>query len=172
MASKDKGHYGAKHSGGVVVANEITEAVKKRSRQGALTCPLAFKIAVPRELAVLPGEVGKAMDLLEINIVKCQLGLFGYSPVRKIVPPAQSVSEELEAALRKAMSNGRLPCAEIFRIAGEFKLAKIRVSSACEKLKIRISACQLGAFCLSGPSRLAGRSGQRCHSGIRLRLAS
>jgi hypothetical protein len=144
MASKDKGHYGSKHQGGVVVAKEITEAVKKRSRQGALTCPLAFKIA--GELAVPPGEVGKAIDLLEINIVKCQLGLFGYSPVRKIVPPAQSVSEELEAALRKAMSNGRLPCAEIFRIAGEFKLAKIRVSAACEKLKIRVSACQLGAF--------------------------
>jgi hypothetical protein len=144
MASKDKGHYGAKHSGGTVVANEITEAVRKRSRQGALTCPLAFKIA--GELAVLPGEVGRAMDLLEVNIVKCQLGLFGYSPVRKIVPPAQSVSDELEAALRKAMTDGRLPCAEAFRIAKEFKLAKIRVSSACEKLKIKISACQLGAF--------------------------
>ena len=144
MASKDKGHYGAKHSGGTVAASEITEAVKKRSRQGALTCPLAFKIA--GELAVDPGEVGKAMDLLEINIVKCQLGLFGYSPVRKIVQPAESVSEELEADLRIAMIDGRLPCAEIFRIAGKFKLAKIRVSAACEKLKIRISACQLGAF--------------------------
>ncbi len=129
---------------GLLWQSEITEAVKKRSRQGALTCPLAFKIA--GELAVHPGEVGKAMDLLEINIVKCQLGLFGYSPVRKIVQPAQSVSEELEAALRIAMIDGRLPCAEIFRIAGEFKLAKIRVSAACEKLKIRISACQLGAF--------------------------
>ena len=144
MASKDKGHYGAKHTGGVVVANEITEAVKKRSRQGALTCPLAFKIA--GELVVHPGEVGKAMDILEINIVKCQLGLFGYSPVRKIVQQAESVSEELEAALRSAMIDGRLPCAEIFRIAGEFKLAKIRVAAACEKLKIRVSACQLGAF--------------------------
>jgi hypothetical protein len=144
MARKDKGHYGSKHSGGIVVANEITEAVKKRSRQGALTCPLAFKIA--GELAVPPGEVGKAMDLHEINIVKCQLGLFGYSPVRRIVQPAQSVSEELEAALRKAMINGKLPCAEIFRIAGEFKLAKIRVAGACEKLKVRVSACQLGAF--------------------------
>jgi hypothetical protein len=144
MASKDKGHYGSKHSDGIVVAKEITEAVKKRSRQGALTCPLAFKIA--GELAVPPGEVGRAMDLLEINIVKCQLGLFGYSPVRRIVQPAQSVSEELEAALRIAMVDGRLPCAEIFRIAGKFKLAKIRVCGACEKLKIRISACQLGAF--------------------------
>ena len=126
------------------MAKEITDAVKKRSRQGALTCPLAFKIA--GELAVLPGEVGKAMDLLEINIVKCQLGLFGYSPVRRIVQPAESVSEELEAAIRKAMTDGRLPCAAAFRIAADFKLAKIRVSSACEKLKIRISACQLGAF--------------------------
>ena len=144
MTRKDKGHFGAKHPGGIVVANEITEAVKKRSRQGALTCPLAFKIA--GELVVLPGEVGKAMDVLEINIVKCQLGLFGYSPVRRIVQPAESVPEELEAAIRKALKDDRLPCAEIFRIAGEFKLAKIRVSGACEKLKIRISTCQLGAF--------------------------
>jgi hypothetical protein len=144
MAKKDKGHYGAKHSGGGVVAKEITEAVKKRSRQGALTCPLAFKIA--GELVALPGDVGKAMDLQEINIVKCQLGLFGYSPVRKIVQPAEFVPQELEAALRKAVTDGRIPCAEIFRIAGVFKLAKIRVSAACEKLKIRISACQLGAF--------------------------
>jgi hypothetical protein len=144
MAKKDKGHYGSKHSDGIVVANVITEAVKKRSRQGALTCPLAFKIA--GELVVHPGEVGKAMDLLEINIVKCQLGLFGYSPVRKIVQPAESVSEELEAAIREAMTDGRLPCAAAFRIAADFKLAKIRVSSACEKLKVRISACQLGAF--------------------------
>jgi hypothetical protein len=143
MAREDKGHYSAKHPGGIV-ANEITEAVKKRSRQGALTCPLAFKIA--GELAVLPGEVGTAMDLLEINIVKCQLGLFGYSPVRRIIQPAESVSQELEAAIRGALTDGRLPCAEAFRIAKEFKLAKIRVSSACEKLKIRISACQLGAF--------------------------
>jgi len=44
------------------------------------------------------------------------------------------------------MSDGRLPCAAVFQIAADFKLAKIRVSSACEKLKIKISACQLGAF--------------------------
>jgi hypothetical protein len=143
MAKEDKGHYSAKHPG-EIVAKEITEAVKKRSRQGALTCPLAFKIA--GELAVLPGEVGKAMDILEINIVKCQLGLFGYSPVRRIVQPAESVPEDLEAAIRKAMIDDRLPCAAAFRVAADFKLAKIRVAAACEKLKIRISACQLGAF--------------------------
>jgi len=44
------------------------------------------------------------------------------------------------------MKDGRLPCAAAFRIAADFKLAKIRVSSAFEKLKIKISACQLGAF--------------------------
>jgi hypothetical protein len=44
------------------------------------------------------------------------------------------------------MSDDRLPCAAAFQIAADFKLAKIRISSACEKLKIKISACQLGAF--------------------------
>ena len=98
----------------------------------------------PAELT--PAEIGQALDLLEIPISKCQLGLFGYSPVSRIIKPAESVAEDLEAAIRAAMSDDRLPCAAAFQIAAGFKLAKIRVSSACEKLKIKISACQLGAF--------------------------
>jgi hypothetical protein len=109
-----------------------------------MTCPLAFQAAA--ELNLTPAEIGQALDLLEIPLSKCQLGLFGYSPVSRIIQPAESVAEDLEAAIRAAMSDSRLPCAEAFRIAKEFKLAKIRVSSACEKLKIKISACQLGAF--------------------------
>jgi hypothetical protein len=109
-----------------------------------MTCPLAFQAA--SELNMTPAEIGQALDILEIPLSKCQLGLFGYSPVSRIIQPAESVAEDLEASIRAALSDGRLPCAEIFRIAGEFKLAKIRVSAACEKLKIRISACQLGAF--------------------------
>src|SRR5512137_1990793 len=143
MSRKDKGHYSSKHSG-ASVKKEVAELLKKKKVDGAMTCPLAFQAA--GELNLSPAEIGQALDILEISLSKCQLGLFGYSPISRIIQPAESVSEELEAAIRKAVTDGRLPCAEIFRIAGEFKLAKIRVSGACEKLKIRISACQLGAF--------------------------
>ncbi len=143
MTKKDKGHFSAKHPG-VSVRKEVAELLKKKRVDGALTCPLAFQAA--NELNMTTAEIGQAMDILEIPISKCQLGLFGYSPVSRIIQPAESVPEDLEAAIRKAMTDGRLPCASAFQVAGDFKLAKIRVSAACEKLKIRISACQLGAF--------------------------
>ena len=143
MARKDIGHYGSKHPG-ASVKKEVAELLKKKRGDGAMTCPLAFKAA--GELNLTPAEIGQALDILEIPLSKCQLGLFGYSPVSRIIQPAESVAEDLEAALRAALSDGRLPCAAAFQIAADFKLAKIRVSSACEKLKIKISTCQLGAF--------------------------
>ena len=143
MAKKDKGHYSTKHPG-VTISKEIAEALKKKRVDGAMTCPLAFQAA--GELNMTVAQIGQALDILEIPISKCQLGLFGYSPISRIIQPAESVPEDLEAAIRKAMIDGRLPCAAAFHLAADFKLAKIRVSSACEKLKIRISACQLGAF--------------------------
>ncbi len=143
MGRKDKGNFSAKHPG-ATVKKEVADLLKKERVDGAMTCPLAFRTA--GELNLTPAEVGLALDILEIPISKCQLGLFGYTPVSRIIQPAESVPEDLEAAIRKALKDGRLSCAATFEIAREFKLAKIRVSSACEKLKIKISACQLGAF--------------------------
>jgi len=143
MTRKDKGHFSTKHPG-VSIKKEVAELLKKKKVDGAMTCPLAFQAA--GELNLTPAEIGQALDILEIPISKCQLGLFGYSPVSRIIQPAESVAEDLEASIRAALSDGRLPCAAAFQIAADFKLAKIRVSSACEKLKIKISACQLGAF--------------------------
>ena len=143
MTRKDKGHYGAKHPG-VRVEEKVADLLKKKRVDGAMTCPLAFQAA--GELNLTTVQIGQALDMLEIPISKCQLGLFGYTPVRRIVQAAASVPEDLETAIRAALVEDRLPCAAAFQIASNFKLAKIRVSSACEKLKIRISACQLGAF--------------------------
>jgi hypothetical protein len=42
--------------------------------------------------------------------------------------------------------DGRLPCAEAWRIADERNLKKMDVSSAVEALEIKIKPCQLGAF--------------------------
>ena len=142
MAKKDKGHYSTKHPG-VVSRKKLRSVEEEESRRGDDLPP-----GVPgsRRTQYAVAQIGKAMDILEIPISKCQLGLFGYSPVSRIIQPAESVPEDLEAAIRKAMIDGRLPCAAAFHLAADFKLAKIRVSSACEKLKIRVSACQLGAF--------------------------
>jgi hypothetical protein len=86
------------------------------------------------------------MDLLDLAIVKCQLGLFGYKPEKKVVSPARHVTRELEEALVGDLIEEKLPCAAAWRIAEVLGLKKMEVSSACETLGFKISPCQLGAF--------------------------
>ena len=144
MKHRDKGSYSEKHPAGRSSNPTIAEAVRQQSASGELSCAAAFKIA--GNLDVEPGEVGFAMDSLELQIVKCQMGLFGYSPEKRIVKPAESVSESLIAEIRKSLVDARLPCMTAWQIAERRGVSKMEVASACEAFKIKISACQLGAF--------------------------
>jgi len=140
MSMKDKDHDKISDPGNA----EIQEAVLKQSKDGQLPCAKAF--AVCRQNNVSPDVVGRCADALKIKLVKCQLGLFGYSPGKKIVKPAADVKPDLKVAIEAALINGRLPCASAWKIAGKFHAAKMDVSSACEKMSIKIKPCQLGAF--------------------------
>ncbi|HQP24568.1 MAG TPA: hypothetical protein PLP16_05335, partial [Smithellaceae bacterium] len=80
------------------------------------------------------------------NIVQCQLGLFGFDRNQKRVPAAETVSPDLEAAIRKAMIDNRLSCQAAWEIADRLKIKRLDVCAACENLKIKIKPCQLGAF--------------------------
>ncbi len=144
MTHKDRGHYAGKHPEDQKVNPEVTEAVKQTSSDGEISCAEAFRIA--EDFNVPPGEVGFAIDSLEITMVKCQLGLYGYQPEKRIVKPAESVSDNLEEAIREALKEGRLPCRAAWDIAKSMGKRKMEISSACEALKIKISRCQLGAF--------------------------
>jgi len=122
----------------------VAAAVKARVKDGELPCAVAFSIA--DEMKVVPAEVGFTLDMLAIRLVKCQLGLYGYKPNKRIVKPAERVSPDLEKAIRASLANGRLPCAAAWEIAEQLGLRKMEVSSACETLGVKISACQLGSF--------------------------
>lgn len=91
-------------------------------------------------------EIGVAIDMLNINIAHCQLGLFGYDGKTKAVTPAESVSPQLEADIRAALVGNRLPCAAAWKIAEHSNLKRMDVCAACEALKIKVKPCQLGAF--------------------------
>jgi hypothetical protein len=95
-------------------------------------------------------EVGVAVDFLETRITKCQLGLFGYPrerfPEGRAVEAAEEASPDIEAAIRGCLVEGRLPCKSAWEIAAERGIPKMAVAAACEKLKIRVKPCQLGAF--------------------------
>ncbi len=144
MSHKKRGHYSEKHPPGKKPDPRIEEAVKKKAKQGELPCAVAHSIA--KDLGVPPEEVGFAMDMLGISITKCQLGLFGYRPERKILKPAKDVSEDLRKEIENSVEEGRIPCKKIWQIAERLGIGKMEVASACEALGIKISRCQLGAF--------------------------
>lgn len=144
MTRKDKGSYAKKRSPELKLNPAIAEAVKQGISDGKIACAVAFKVA--GKLKVTPAEVGAAIDLLEISVIKCQLGLFGYGPSNKRVIAGETVSQALEAAIRESLVKEKLPCASAWEIAVKFNMAKREITSACETLKIKISSCQLGTF--------------------------
>ncbi len=144
MTHDDQGHYAKKHSPDRTVKPEILDALKKRISDRIISCAAAHQIC--RDLNETPSEVGFTMDVLEARIAKCQMGLFGYQPEKKIVKPAVDISSILEDAIKGQLENGRLSCKSAWGTAKELNLKKIEIAAACETLKIKISPCQLGAF--------------------------
>lgn len=144
MTHEDKGHFSKKHSPDRRMNEQVVAAVKSKVKDGAMACAVAFEIA--ESLGVPPEEVGFTLDSLEVNIVKCQLGLFGYAPVKRAVKPAERVPPDLEKAIRGALVKDRLPCSSAWALAEKRRLKKMEISSACETLGIKIGPCQLGTF--------------------------
>ena len=144
MARKQAGEYKKKHPPERRASEEIVQAIKEKIKDDELSCVHAEAIA--RDKGTTLAEVGTNLDLLEIRIGKCQLGLFGYAPASKTVGPASSVAPELAAAIRSALNNERLPCAAAWTIATSLGIPRMAVAGACETMKIKIKPCQLGAF--------------------------
>jgi hypothetical protein len=144
MTEYDKGHYTQKHPVDRVVDPVVAKAVKENQSNNEISCTTAFTIS--EDLGVTPDEVGFTIDKHEITIIKCQLGLYGYKPDKKIIKPADQVSPDLEDAIRAGLVNDRFPCVVAWETAEKFEIKKMEVSSACEALGIKITPCQLGAF--------------------------
>jgi len=144
MTHEHKGHFSKKHSPDRKVRERVKAAVQTKVTDGATACAVAFEIA--ESLGAPPEEVGFTLDALEVKVTKCQLGLFGYSPDKRIVKPAQRVPPDLEKAIRGALVKDRLPCASAWALAEKRRLKKMEISSACEGLGIKIGPCQLGTF--------------------------
>ena len=83
MTHKDKKSYAKKRSPELKLNPAIADAVKQGVSDGKISCAAAFKVA--SKLKVTPHEVGFTIDLLEVPVIKCQLGLFGYGPPNKRV---------------------------------------------------------------------------------------
>jgi len=144
MSSDKKEGYTRKQPPGYKPDPALVQIVQTNLKNGLLPCAVAFKIAGNEK--VPPLEVGRVADALNIPLAKCQLGLFGYLPEKKIVKAETEAPPALLAALRTALENDRLPCVLLWQIADQFKLPKMSVSAVCEGHGIKIKPCQLGAF--------------------------
>ena len=141
----EKGQKFSEKHGPDAQANPIArEKINRLAKDGELACAVAFKIA--GELGLSPAEIGRTVDLLNLKLSKCQLGLFGYKPDKKKVKAARPENRQIEEAIRNALDDGKLACCEAWEIANRYNVPKMTVSGACESLGIKIKPCQLGAF--------------------------
>jgi len=136
--------FSEKHGADTEINPAVKQKVEDKSKDNEISCAIAFQIA--EEVRATPTDVGKGIDLLDIRLVKCQLGLFGYGPGKKAVKPKTPESPDLEEAIRAALAEKKLSCRAAWDIAHRFKVPKMAVSAACEALNIKIKPCQLGAF--------------------------
>lgn len=144
MTHEDAGHYAAKHPKDSRIDPAIRDAVQERLEGDRLTCAAAHAIA--GRLGVDPAVVGQTLDLMEIRLGACQLGLFGYAPKKKIVSAAPSVPEKVAEALRAAAVDNRVSCRDCWDIADRLGFSKLEVSACVEALFMKVKPCQLGAF--------------------------
>ena len=144
MSRDHAGKFRAKHPPGTVVDPVVMETVASNMSHQQITCRTAHSIAADLSIAV--SQVGIAIDLLEGRIIACQLGLFGYGEGNKLVDKPIQVDNALKSIIEASLNEGRLPCANAWKIADTEKIRRLDVARACECLGIRICQCQLGAF--------------------------
>lgn len=144
MTHLDRGHYAKKHADTNLINPVAETLLKTEAKNEKITCVAVHRIA--KELGITPADAGVQVDLLELRLIRCSLGLFGYGKGVKMIKPVDSVAQDLENLLDQASDDGRISCKDCWRIAKELKVSRIDVSSACEFKKLRIRPCQLGAF--------------------------
>ena len=144
MAHEDKGKYFKKHPEGTKVPEDLKQEILKQVTDNNIACKAAEKISQKKSTAM--SEIGVAIDVLNINIAQCQLGLFGFDGRQKRVPAAATVAPDLEAAIRAALVNKRLSCVAAWAISDKLGIKRLDVCAACENLQIKVKPCQLGAF--------------------------
>ena len=144
MTHQDKGHYAKKHPE-TPMDHTICDRIKERGgEKNSLTCAAAHQIA--KELDIDVAAVGIQADLLEFRITRCQMGLFGYAPEPKKIDPQIRIPAALDQALAAYSDLGSISCQQCWEISHALKISKFDLGSACEKKKLKIKPCQLGAF--------------------------
>lgn len=144
MSLRKSKSFSTKHGPDEKPDTSIKNEILKQTQNEKIPCAVAFEIS--KALQISPEEVGKTADLMNFKLTKCQLGLFGYQPQKKIVKPQDSINADVKNAVSSALVQERLSCKQAWDIASRLQVSKMTVSGACEAMGIKIKDCQLGAF--------------------------
>ena len=136
--------FSTKHESDEKPDTSIKNEILNRTKNEKIPCAVAFEIS--KALQISTKKVGKTADLMNFKLIKCQLGLFGYQPQKKIVKSQDSLNVDVKDAVSAALVQGRLSCKHAWDIASRLHVSKMTVSSACETMGVKIKDCQLGAF--------------------------
>ena len=136
--------FSTKHESDEQPDTSIKNEILNRTKNEKIPCAVAFEIS--KVLQISPAKVGKTADLMNFKLTKCQLGLFGYQPNKKIVKPQDSINVDVKDAVIDALVQERLSCKQAWDIASRLQVSKMTVSGACETMGVKIKDCQLGAF--------------------------
>ena len=144
MSTKKGKTYSQKHDQNLLPDPMIEKEMHKRATNQEIPCALAFEIA--GDLGMTTMAVGQTADLMNIAVVKCQLGLFGYKPENKIIKAQDTSNQSLKDAIIESAENNRLSCKRAWQIAVQFNINKLVVGNVSQANGIKIKSCQLGAF--------------------------
>lgn len=144
LAHQAARHATGKHAFGITLDAALARAVQQGAVKRSIACATAHRIA--QRQVVSPARVGQTIDLLDLKIVKCQMGFFGATPDQKSVQAAKSISSVLESVLTPLLADNRISCADCWEIADQLNVSRLDVAAACDGLNIKVTPCQLGAF--------------------------
>lgn len=144
MTPRKSKKFAAKHGSDAKPDSLIQAEILKRAKKKELPCAVAFEIV--KDLGIAADLVGMTADLINFRLIKCQLGLFGYYPKKKMITPDTQVDPDLKNAISEALINKQLPCKSAWEIASRFNIRKMAVGGACEAMEVKIKPCRLGAF--------------------------
>ncbi len=143
MTHEDKGHYAKKHEDQTIDPN-VKPLLEQKAENGTISCANVHSVA--EKSGITPEKAGIQTDLLELRVVKCQLGLFGHPAEGTQPDPDVELSAELDQKLENSSENGRITCRDCWKIADGMKINRNRVGAACDKKNLKIKQCQIGAF--------------------------
>ncbi len=143
MTHEYAGKYAEKHQG-KKLDKKIAVQIKEKETDNSITCAQAHRIV--ENLNVAPLEVGTAIDLLNVRIKKCQLGLFGNGMLKAGASNGNDIDTDLRQAVEASLINNRLPCLSAWEISDRLNIAKTKIGALCQLINVKISTCQLGAF--------------------------